>query len=420
MSVLPKLSLVEGSWEELALELAQYLDGLRGKDSTVAADLTPFLADPENPKAPQETDKTEALKVVVAAAAALNHAPERDLQAAYNLVIHLIAADEDPDMFLQRVCKYLSQRRITTSTHNEVGLALGLMGTLFNSVDPDDSIRFNMLLAIIEMVSKSRNYETLRPQLRNLGEWVELWELDDGDERQLYLGVSEAAASAGEKAESYAYLLRALRTAQDEPSSEEAHKLSIRAVKHALQNERQFDFQDLFELQSIQALRKTDETLMELLGLFSTQTYDDLLEFKEASPSFLADNGLDESILDRKMRLLTLTTLAAQSEATRTLPYKRIADALQIPIDDVETWVIDCIRSGLVEGKLSQLKEEFLIHRCTQRTFGDRQWREVASRLESWKTSLNIVLSVIRKQKEELIVAAASQQQEEPRRLAAA
>jgi translation initiation factor 3 subunit M len=63
--------------------------------------------------------------------------------------------------------------------------------------------------------------------------------------------------------------------------------------------------------------------------------------------------------------------------------------------------VIDSIRSGLVEGKLSQQKQEFLIHRSTYRVFGENQWREVASRLETWKSSLTNVLAVIRAQKAE-------------------
>jgi len=66
-------------------------------------------------------------------------------------------------------------------------------------------------------------------------------------------------------------------------------------------------------------------------------------------------------------------------------------------------WVIDSIRSGLVEGKLSQQRQEFLIHRSTYRVFGENQWREVASRLETWRSSLVNVLAVIRSQKEEFI-----------------
>lgn len=402
MPGIPRLSLVEGAFEELAQELAVYLDGLKGEGSTISADITPLLADSEKAEGSrQETDKDGALKKLVTASSALNGAPERELQAAYNLLIHLISQSDDPDRFLPPVCRNLTSP-ITSSPHNGTGLALGILGTLFNTIQPDDDTRYHVLLAIVDVIKNSGNYETLQPQLKNVENWIEEWEMEPEQARKLYLAIS-AAASGKDAQESYTYLLKALRTLQEQASSSEAREISLRALKNALQNEKHFDFQDLTALDSIQALRKSDETWSELLEIYSDQTYDDLQEFKEVNGSFMADNGLDEDILDRKMRLLSLASLAAQSAETRTLPYARISKSLNIPSGDVEMWVIDCIRSGLVEGKLSQRKQEFLIHRCTHRTFGDKQWREVASRLETWKSSLVNVLAVIRQQKEEFI-----------------
>ncbi|KAI7451909.1 hypothetical protein KC336_g66 [Hortaea werneckii] len=356
MPGVPNLSLVEGSFEELALELATYLDGLKGEGSTVAADITPSLADAEKPS--QQTDKDAVLKKLVIASAALNGAPERELQAAYNLLIHLISQVEEPERYLPPVCKNLSSP-ITSSPQNGTGIALGVLSTLFNAIQPDEDTRYHVLLPIIELVKtsgRSGTYDTLAPQLTNLDAWLEEWEMEP-----------------------------------DEPSA--LSRTKPHHQKH-----------DLTALDSIQALRKSDEAWGELLEIFSGQLYEDLQEFKEANTSFLSSNGLNEDTLDRKMRLLTLTSLAAQSSSdTRTLPYSRIAKALNIPSEDVEMWVIDCIRCGLVEGKLSQQKGEFLIHRCTHRAFGEKQWREVASRLETWRTSLVNVLNVIRSQKEDFI-----------------
>jgi translation initiation factor 3 subunit M len=104
------------------------------------------------------------------------------------------------------------------------------------------------------------------------------------------------------------------------------------------------------------------------------------------------------------MRLLTLASIAAATGQTRSLPYSTIASSLSIPSEDVEMWVIDVIRAGLVEGKLSQLNQTFLIHRSTYRVFGDSQWREVAGRLDMWRSSLLGVLKVIQQEKENVIV----------------
>ena len=400
MPGMPKLSLVEGPFEELAGELATYLDTIKGEGSTVASDVAPLLADPEKPE--QETNKDAVLKKLVSSSSALNSAPERELQAAYNLLIHLISQAPEPDKYLPPICKFLTSP-ITSSPHNGTGIALGILGTIFNTIPPNDDTRYHVMLAIIDVIKNSGNYETLQPQLKSIDAWVQDWELDSEDARKLYLAISNAASAANEAEDSYLYLLKALRTLQDDSSSAEARDLSLKALKAAFQNDKHFDFQDLTALDSVQALRKSDAVWSELLELFSSENYDDLQDFKESNPSFLSDSGLDEDILDRKMRLLTLASLAAQASQTRTLAYSTIAKALNIPSEDVEMWVIDSIRSGLVEGKLSQQRQEFLIHRSTYRVFGENQWREVASRLETWKSSLVNVLAVIRNQKEEFI-----------------
>ena len=63
-------------------------------------------------------------------------------------------------------------------------------------------------------------------------------------------------------------------------------------------------------------------------------------------------------------------------------------------------WVIDVIRAGLVEGKLSQLNQTFLIHRSSYRVFGLDQWVEVSERLDVWKSTLRTVVEVVRAARE--------------------
>lgn len=131
----------------------------------------------------------------------------------------------------------------------------------------------------------------------------------------------------------------------------------------------------------------------------SEKELEDYNDFRDEHDGFIEEEGLDNSKIHRKMRLLTLASLAA-STSSRELEYKRIAKALQVPSEDVEMWVIDVIRAGLVEGKLSQQKQMFLVHRTTYRVFGEKQWREVATRLDSWKESLRGVLEVVRRERQ--------------------
>ena len=203
--------------------------------------------------------------------------------------------------------------------------------------------------------------------------------------------------------ESYQYILKALRTfdpKDKDVSSEEAQTLSLRALKAALLSPTHYDFHDLTSLPAIQALSDSHPTYSELLEIFSEKDLEDYNDFRDENESFLEEQELDNSKLHRKMRLLTMASLCASTNS-KEIPYKLIAKALQIPSEDVEMWVIDVIRAGLVEGKLSQQKQMFLVHRTTYRVFGEKQWREVATRLEQWKESLRGIKEVISRERQQ-------------------
>ena len=66
--------LIEGTFEELAEELAHYLDEVRRKDSdattTIQSDITPLL---------EQHQKDDVLKKLVTGGAVLNSAPEKGI-----------------------------------------------------------------------------------------------------------------------------------------------------------------------------------------------------------------------------------------------------------------------------------------------------------------------------------------------------
>ena len=54
----------------------------------------------------------------------------------------------------------------------------------------------------------------------------------------------------------------------------------------------------------------------------------------------LRRKDLDKTQLERKIRLLTLTSLAFQ-HVGQNVPYSKIAEVLQVDVSEVEQWVID-------------------------------------------------------------------------------
>ena len=289
-------------------------------------------------------------------------------------------------------------------------MAISILSTIFNTLAPSDSSRYHVLLAIVAVIRQSGSayaFEALKPQLTSqLPDWLAAWELDEEEAQKLHLAVADAADAAGDTELSQSHVVQALQTIPaNDAGSKDARDLAIRALASALKNPTVFDFTSLTASDAIQALRSSDSTLFELLEIFTYDTLDAYEEFIAATPlSSISGGVLNDAAeaLQNKMRLLTLASLAA-STPSRSLPYSSIAAALRVAPEDVEKWVIDTIRAGLLEGKLSQLRSEFLVHRATYRVFGDKQWTEVQGRLNVWRRSLESVLGVVRAERERFV-----------------
>jgi translation initiation factor 3 subunit M len=212
--------------------------------------------------------------------------------------------------------------------------------------------------------------------------------------------------------QSYEFILKTLRTFdaddKEEIASEDAQRLSLRAIKMALLSNTYFLFQDLRAIPSVQALSDSHPVYSQLLDIFAEQDLEDYNDFNDEHEGWIEQQKLDGEKLHRKMRLLTFASLAAATPS-REIEYAKIAKALQVPQEEVEMWTIDVIRAGLIEGKLSQQRGMFLVHKVTYRVFGQKQYRELATRVDHWKTTLQNVLTVMR---EEQVNAKAQKERE--------
>ncbi|ORY62338.1 uncharacterized protein BCR38DRAFT_486601 [Pseudomassariella vexata] len=401
-TVQPQLVFVDGSFNELAQEMADYIH--------VGDEVKTLI---------EKDQQDEVLKKIVLASTALNSVPEKEFTPAYNLLVYLIMQSKNANMLLSKVCDNL-MKPITSSPTNGPGLALGALTNIFNMLPPDNEIRYHVFSAIVRFVKHHGLFDYMKRYLPKLDQWVEEWDIDEEDQRKMFEEIAEVAKDAGDEEASYDYVLKAVRTfAEEDIKSEEAQRLSLRAIKTAITSPTHFDFQDLMSIPAISALSDSNHVYFELLEIFAEKDLEDYNDFNEEHEGFLEKEHLDADKLYRKMRLLTFASLAA-STSSREIPYKNIAKALQIPEEDIEMWTIDVIRAQLVEGKLSQKKQVFLVHRTTYRVFGEKQWRELGDRIDGWRSTLKTVASALRKEQVSAEAAKKRDAEELERKLAGA
>lgn len=312
------------------------------------------------------------------------------------------------EKFFARLCGYLSDQPVGGSSPYSASLAISTLTTIFNVLPLNSEARYHVFLAILKVIkstSSTQAFEALIPQLeQNVPNWLSAWQLDEEDALSLHQTIADVAATQGFKDLSYQYMLKALESIPPNSAAISAgagRDLARKTLITALTHPAVTDFTPLASSDAIQSLRSSDSNLMELLDIFSSDDYATYKEFlgEHSLASLSITDEAAEEVLSTKIRLLTLASVAAAS-ANRAVSYSTIAEALQIPSEDVEIWVIDTIRAGLVEGKLSQQRQEFLVQRATYRVFGEKQWAEIQNRLIIWRRSLESVLNVVKTEKE--------------------
>lgn len=179
----PQLLFVDGSFDELATEMADYLK---------ADDAKQLLAQDK------QADKEEVLAKLVGASAALNTVPEKEFTAASNLMVHLVLQAQDPKKYLPTLCSSLAKPLVTSPVHGP-GLSLNALTTVFNLLDPANPVRARVFMELLKFLKAHGMFDALRPYLDKLPAWFEDWETSEEYQRKLYEEVAEIALEAGEE-----------------------------------------------------------------------------------------------------------------------------------------------------------------------------------------------------------------------------
>lgn len=387
MAYVQNYMVVDGVLKDLVEEIAAYIDKLSPKasfssfiqDRLVDSDESAF----NNPE--------EVFKAIAERSAVLSQAPERDFEPQYNLVLHILTFSSNLTAILPIVLKNLST---PPSYANGPILSLAVLSNLFNILPISSPLRYQVFLTILEVAAATNNFGLIVAQLKNLPTWLQEWNVDEQVSKDLYVKISGILTDSNDTKIAYQYLLSAVSS---QSSSSSPSTLALKLVQIALASESIFDFDDLFALEAVQALKTSAADLYLLLENVATGNYKAL---KSVDDKLLAENKFDRVQLDRKARILTLSKTASQA-SQRTIPYTVFASAIEISIDEIEVWIIDAIRAGLIEGRLSQMSQSFSVHRATPvGTFGIEEWKVVDTKLASWKSGLKDILNVLKNARE--------------------
>lgn len=216
-------------------------------------------------------------------------------------------------------------------------------------------------------------------------------------QREVYRKLLAVMRKAGQSdANVYEVLLALLATWEgDEADVAAAKDVAAEAAKLAVSIPAVHEITDVLALKAVQALKgdKDHGALFDLASLFATERLAALEAFEGKNPNFFKDSGIDRDAAFKKMRLLSLASLAAESPV---VPYDDVMSTLNVGEDDVETWVIEAIGAKLIEAKMNQLTRVVKIQGCVHRSFERAHWEKIQKSVNEWKSNVSSLLVTLK------------------------
>jgi translation initiation factor 3 subunit M len=259
----------------------------------------------------------------------------------------------------------------------------------YNFFPAESPLRPAVLLTLITLLGAADDLAALPLTPADLTPALNQWSTSEEDKVAFLTQAAGVYEKAGELSRALDLTVLALERAVDAKTAEHALALAL-----ALPN--RFDVDDILKVQGARdALSGPADELVDLFTkVDELAAVDKAAAWAKTNAAYvekLGVAGLDADEVLRKVRLVALTTLAARS-ATKEISYVDLAGALKVDEAEVEAWVIDAIRAGLLQARLSQpqsLVRVISVSSRGTRRFGKDEWQLLEKRLSEWKAAVS-------------------------------
>ncbi|KAK7062123.1 eukaryotic translation initiation factor 3 subunit M [Favolaschia claudopus] len=385
----------EGTFEEQIQELVNYIVRNRSEEERTTF-IRPFqdVLKTEPGKKPLEEDDDRRRKIfsmVVVEVKSLGEGSEKEIEGFFNLIYaHLFSLYSTNATETTQFVGTLIET-ITSAASEQTSIKYRLLSNLFNALPRKSPLRLTVYTALLDLATVNEDLAALQLTRVDTERWLQDWEISSEEKSTFLKTLADAYEKSGDLlTTSYDYSLAYVRSLP--PGGPSTESAAVEIIATALRLPFVFDFDPLFKIDAVVAAKNHE--LYSLLHIFLNDGLSEFRQWEDSHPGILQKYQLESTQLVRKIRLLTLASLGFKNIG-QDLPYVKVAEALQVEPSEVEKWVIDVIRAGLLSGKLSQTSQSLHIIRSTARTFEREQWEALEKRLVAWKAGLAGVLDVV-------------------------
>jgi len=245
--------------------------------------------------------------------------------------------------------------------------------------------KYRIFVNLIKCARNHRCISSVSIGINQVKQWIKEWKVSTEQVQELYRCMYEAYAAAKDTDSALKLLLELLGTYTKENASK-ARADTLKCIISSVSDPNVFILDHLLLLEPVKFLE--GETIHNLLTIFVSGKLQNYLDFYANQKNFIESSGLNHERNVEKMRLLTFLQTA---ENHKELTFDMIQKEMQIDQDEVESFVIEAVRTKMIRCKIDHLGRKVIIDSTAQRTFTRQHWQSLKEKLELWKTNLAMI-----------------------------
>lgn len=307
---------------------------------------------------------------------------DKEVEMILSSISSLIVAVSPEAVFevVDEFCKQLSSDKFQgQGWSSNAGAAVRTLSNLFFGFNKHPSIQYVIFTALVKLCGRARIIGDLDVSTEKIDEYIKKWSLNKQQQRSL-LRLIHSALLQDHRADQAAKTMTVLLGTYTDADASSALDDARECVRTAVVDPKSFSFDYLLRLEAVKLLEKSDPLMHEVLRLFSEGTLKDYRSFATKHPTFIKEKlQVDEDVLVKKMRLLTLMSMAEKSSV---ISLGELAKEIDIPEgEDLEEFIIEAIQINAITGKINEMKKELNVSSLQHRSFGRPQWEALQKRL---------------------------------------
>lgn len=394
---------VDGSLAESITEYASILD-LYNENTNYVEKLAAYAITPEGDEDDEDVEiefKDQVFQEIADSYPHLAAIPDRDFESVGNLVVFIFTFSNEFELYLKQFLTNLIQvlglQDVDVKVNKnkkktlKITAIISVLSNVFNLIELEnfEFRNFNLKL-ILNLVEILDNGSILLPIVSN----VEGWLLSDIDSKPL---------EVQEETRLLILQLAKLISSSNELESLKLFELAITKIpnvssnlinQYLIENLNSLKALDLSKILELEVVIKNHQESQEYLKLLQNYLSLTTLEFESSLSQFTSLTSINFKTLLKKNQFLTLSKIAL---TTNSITYTTIASSLNLSANDVELFIFDAIKSGVVEGKLSQINQTFQVYKVNLivKSIELKDWLEIKGKLLEWRSKLKDVRALV-------------------------